>query len=313
MMTSFNKSKSDYSAKDDLTFDKKFKQLFQKREFLVPILANIVPEYKNCTLEQIEELICPHGDVKVNPSVYSSEDSGKGNEMTARYDVLVDCALPKGNGDVVVDFFFDLEMQRELNLEYPISKRGVYYCSRLLSRQIETLGEDSYNQLKSVYSVWILRHGVPKNLQNSVFTASLSGSFDRSTIDASILNDEINLIHLVMIYLSDGFDITVQNNLVKYLQSVFAKELANENRNPYYNYSKKIRQEVDEIMTIGESFRREGEIRGEIRGEIKGRIGFMLEDGKSHEEIVRHLMTKKKNPLTESQARKALQMYLKEN
>mgnify|MGYP007025230985 CR=1 FL=1 len=36
-------------------------------------------------LEQIETFIIPRGDVTVNPAVYSSEDSGKGDEMTTYY------------------------------------------------------------------------------------------------------------------------------------------------------------------------------------------------------------------------------------
>lgn len=38
---------------------------------------------------------------------------------------------------------FDLEMQREGNPGYPVVKRGVYYCCRLISRQIEKLSEES--------------------------------------------------------------------------------------------------------------------------------------------------------------------------
>lgn len=158
------------------TYDKYFKQLFIKKEFLSPILKNIVPEYLECSLEVIESLIAPRGDEVVNPIVYSFEDSGKGKETTTHYDVLIDCALPHG-GEVCVDLFFDLEMQGKNTSGYSVLKQGVYYCCRLISRQIDVLGDKAYGKLKPVYSVWILVNDIPEKLKNSVQSVDLTGSF----------------------------------------------------------------------------------------------------------------------------------------
>lgn len=300
----------------DATYDKKFKQLFTRKEFLVPILKNIIPEYRDCALEEIEILINPHGDVTVNPQAYDSEDSGKGNEAVTRYDVLIDCTLPNKD-EVCVDIFFDLEMQRESKPGYPVPKRGIYYCCRLVSRQIETLGRESYNQLKPVYSVWILLNNIPKDLQNSVYTARMSGSFDNGA-EASEINKQVDLIHLSLIYLSDTFAVKEgQDDLIRYLQSVFTKQVDNKYYNPYYEYSGKVKKEVDEVMTIMESFEergiRIGEARGVKIGEARGVISIMLEDNKSDDEIIRRLCSLKRNPLTKEQAIKALENYKKED
>lgn len=312
--TSNNSTIQKDALKDsDLTYDQKFKQLFMKKEFLTPILKNIVPEYKYCPLETIEALINPHGDTRVNPSVYDSEDCGKGEETVTRYDVLVDCALP-GGAEVCVDLFFDLEMQRENKPGYPIPKRGVYYCCRLISRQIEALGEESYNQLKPVYSVWILINDIPKEFENSVYTAGLSGSSNKYSVDVSGLNAQIDLIHLSLIYLSENFKVEEdQDDLIKYLQSVFTKQLGNPEVNPYYEYSSRIEEEVDEMMSIRESFEQRGERRGERRGRIEGMIAILLEEGRTKSEIIRYLITMKRNPLTREQAEEALQNFLEEN
>ena len=80
----------------DYTYDKPFKKLFSDKVFLAPVLKNIVPEYKNLELEDIEKLITTDSAVDVNPQVYNSEDFGKGSEMVTHYDVLVSCALPGG-------------------------------------------------------------------------------------------------------------------------------------------------------------------------------------------------------------------------
>lgn len=305
--------KEGYITESDLTYDKKFKQLFTKKAFLAPILKNVIPEYESCALEEIEDLINPQGDTIVNPQVYSTEDSGKGSEAVTHYDVLIDCTLPNRE-EVCVDLFFDLEMQRENQTGYPISKRGIYYCCRLISRQIETLGKESYNQLKPVYSVWILINDIPKDLQNSVYTAGLSGSFNDKFTDATKLNRQIDLIHLCLIYLSNDFKIEEsQNNLIKYLQSVFMKQVDNPKYNPYHKYSSKVKKEVDEMMTIRESFEARGEARGVTKGVTKGIIWFMLKENKPDTEIIECLSTMRDNPLTEEQARKALDDYRREN
>lgn len=279
----------------DYTYDAKFKQLFTNRVFLTPILKNIIPEYKDCALEEIEPLIQPHGDTRVNPQAYNIEDTGKDKETVTRYDVLIDCTLPK---------------------------RGIYYCCRLISRQIENLGKESYNQLKPVYSVWILINDIPEEMQNTVYTAGLSGRFQDEQKDASKLNEEIDLIHLSLIYLSENFKVEEgQSDLIKYLQSVFLHEVDNSQYNPYHTYSRKVKEEVDEMMTIRESFEARGEAQGEARGkvigeargELKGVIWFMLEENKSDVEIIKCLSTRKRNPLTEEQARKALEDYRREN
>lgn len=76
----------------------------------------------------------------VNLQVYNSEDFGKGSETVTHYDVLVSCVL-LGGKSIYTGLYFDLEMQRKSASRYPIVKRGVYYCSRLISRQIERLGK----------------------------------------------------------------------------------------------------------------------------------------------------------------------------
>lgn len=293
----------DALSDSDFTYDQKFKQLFANKVFLTPILKNIIPEYEDCELETIEELINPHSDVVINPRAYDSEDTGKGNETVTHYDVLVDCALPNGK-EICVDFFFDLEMQRESDPGYSIPKRGIYYCCRLISRQIEILKDEAYNQLKPVYSVWILINNIPEDKQYSIYTAKMSGQFNDGWIDASEINNQTDLIHLCLIYLSKDFKIEEdQDDLIKYLQSVFIKQISNPMYNPYSDYSNRIEKEVDVIMTFRESF----EKRGKIEGRIETIIEIGREDDFGDEKIIDKLITKVN--LSKQQALQYLQEY----
>lgn len=270
------------------TYDKYFKQLFLKREFLSPILKNIVPEYSGCSLEVIESLITPRGDEVVNPSVYSSEDPGKGNEVPAHYDVLIDCALPN-EGEVCVNLFFNLEMQRKSNPGYSIPKRGVYYCCRLISRQIDVLGDEAYDKLKPVYSVWILVKDIPEELKNSVQSVDLASSFFDKKFDNSEkvkqIRKDIDLIHLRLIYLSKDLHIEEkQSDLVKYLQSVFANKVLDASCNPYHEHSKKISEEVDTMLSVADALEKSAREEGKAEA-FRENVRRMFSKGVAVENI----------------------------
>ena len=62
-MNSFTKRKAENGGEcvlteSELTFDKKFKQLFLKKEFLAPILKNVVLEYKEIGRASCRERVC---------------------------------------------------------------------------------------------------------------------------------------------------------------------------------------------------------------------------------------------------------------
>lgn len=64
----------------EYTYDQKFKQLFQNKKFLVPILKNVVKGYRDLELSAIENLIISvKGEEEVAASI-GTEDVGKGKE-----------------------------------------------------------------------------------------------------------------------------------------------------------------------------------------------------------------------------------------
>ena len=107
-------------TESEYTYDQKFKQLFQNKKFLAPILKNVVKEYRELPLQEIESLIISvKGDEEVAVTI-GTEDIGKGNEANTFYDVIIGCQFPAQKELFVVDLYFDLEMQREKNPGYPV-------------------------------------------------------------------------------------------------------------------------------------------------------------------------------------------------
>jgi len=302
--------KDDALKESEYTYDQKFKQLFQNKKFLVPILKNVVEEYKTLPLPEIEALIISvTGSEEVAVSI-GTEDVGKGEEKKTYYDVLAGCRLPDTGSQIMVDLYFDLEMQREENPGYPLPKRGIYYCSRMLSRQLTNLDDADYRALKPVYSVWIIVNDIPEALKYSRYEVSLLGTSSlkdaaesynteqKTKYDRAVrkLDSQIDLIHLCLIFLSEDFaDLGgAGDELIRYVQSVFIKKVGDPDYNPYADYSQSIQKEADEIMTIVGMFEARAEKRGmkigeargeaigEARGEAIGEARGIINNGRRH-------------------------------
>lgn len=150
--------------------------------------------------------------------------------------------------------------KRERNPGYPIPKRGIYYCSRMLSRQLTNAKDEDYGNLKPVYSVWIIVNNIPKILQYSRHELMISGINSRmeesqnfsekkkEEFDAAVsqLNRQADLIHLCLVFLSEDFaDLGESGDaLIRYLQSVFIRKAGDPEYNPYALYSKSIEKEL---------------------------------------------------------------------
>ena len=62
----------------------------------------------------------------------------------------------------------NIEAKNDFYPGYPLIKRGIYYCSRMISAQYGTEFTSSrYENVKKVYSIWICMNP-PKNRENSI-------------------------------------------------------------------------------------------------------------------------------------------------
>lgn len=145
-------------------YDAAAKQLLACRPILAFVLKNTIAELANCTVEEIgNELI----DEEVNTSAVPvharglrsplvwglrNEDSSL-DEGSIFYDILLRVRLPGGDGSMGI--IVNLEPQ-SYETDYPVLKRAMYYCARLLSAQRGRGGAGlDYGALEKVYSVWL--------------------------------------------------------------------------------------------------------------------------------------------------------------
>ena len=78
------------------------------------------------------------------------------NEGTVYYDVRFNAIAPSTEELENIRLIINAEAQNRFKLKYPLTKRAVYYGSRLISAQHGTVFTKSdYQKLRKVYSIWI--------------------------------------------------------------------------------------------------------------------------------------------------------------
>lgn len=280
-MSEFTHSFDEDVVQNAITYDEQFKRVFCRKDVLAGILINIIPEYKDLTHSQVMNLIKTSEFAKINAEVLNGDDVDFDKKII--YDVVIKTKLPNSDEEVQSVIFFDLEMQRRYNKEYPLLHRAIYYTSRLLAKQLKK--GDSYKMLRPVYSTWICLQGTPSELQNSVCSFRLAGTNNEGK-DVTALVQASQLINIDLVMLSEDYDWDQSDAIViKYLQSILKNRLQDRSFNPYLDCNNaSLLKEVQTLMSKEEEWlddikyerqeaRKEGraEGRAEARAEALGK------------------------------------------
>ena len=98
-------------------------------------------------------------------------------EGTINYDVRFDAIAPASEGSTaqkdVIRLIINVEAQTAFNPGYPLTKRAIYYCSRMISAQHGPIFTNSeYGKIRKVYSIWVCTHPT-KEFQNTLIRYSI--------------------------------------------------------------------------------------------------------------------------------------------
>ncbi len=160
------------------SYDAACKRLLSEKIILAWIMKNCLEEYRGCDVEEIAEKYIEGtpqvGEVAVSPDESNrvSMIQGVGNEDTSltegtvTYDIRFLATAPV-SGELI-RLIINIEAQNDFYPGYPLIKRGIYYCSRMISAQYGTEFTNShYENIKKVYSIWICMNP-PKSRENSI-------------------------------------------------------------------------------------------------------------------------------------------------
>ena len=166
------------AADEKASYDAACKRLLSEKIILAWIMKNCLEEYRDCDVEEIAETYIEGtpqmGEVAVAPdaSNHVSMIQGAGNEDTSltegtvTYDIRFLATAPV-SGELI-RLIINIEAQNDFYPGYPLIKRGIYYCSRMISAQYGTEFTNShYENIKKVYSIWICMNP-PKSRENSI-------------------------------------------------------------------------------------------------------------------------------------------------
>ena len=234
-------------------YDTLAKRFLARKTILAHILKNVVPEFADSSLQDIERKYIegdPTSTINTIPLDDTLDIKGKHTESNSplegvvTFDIIFDAIAPSSGEPIKL--IINIEPQKTTtSIDYKLMKRAVYYIARLISSQKEKeFYGDNYNGLKKVYSIWITMD-VQNYRANSIQEYSLTekilhGEFhdelqNYDLLKIIILNlgmkptsqKLLNLLHLLFMdlkssdekekILCDEYDITLTRDMRKEL------------------------------------------------------------------------------------------------
>ena len=291
-------------------YDEACKRLLKNKEIIAPILQMLIEEYKECTIEEVIRYIdadsisddTPVVDIPVDIRQDNTEFSSVSDKLV-RFDSLFRAINPKlSDGELIVNLHIDIDVQNEYkpgNPPYPIVKRGIYYASREIGRQLGTITETTdYNRLEKVYSIWICNEDIPTDLQNTVT------EYDFTKKDIIGCSDEpdkdYDLLSVIIVRRGDE---STENGIFDYLSGLFESNLQKISRYVDTDKAEEYVKEVKGMTGIGAALAKKYKAEGRRDGIDEGKT-------QSIERLTEYFMSQ--NPeLTKEQAKEMATKILK--
>lgn len=157
-------------------YDAACKRVLSEKAILARIMKSCLEEYKDCDVDDIEKKYIegqpqvssiPVLPDEVGTIVNGMDTEDKSlHEGTVYYDIRFRAVAP--NTGEYIALILNVEAQNDFYPGYPLIKRGIYYCCRMVSSQYGREFTDSqYGKIRKVYSIWICMHP-PKNRANTI-------------------------------------------------------------------------------------------------------------------------------------------------
>ena len=230
-----NELKDDLIKSDlEVRYDEHVKKLLSNKKTLAWILKYSAVEYKDCTINEIVDFIegTPKiSSVGVDRGFTAQSIKGNQNEDIAigegmiTYDLRFE-ALAPGTDDEYIQLIINIEAQNKFNPGYPLLKRAVYYCSRMISAQKGLEFENSeYNKIKKVYSIWVCTNP-PKTHKNTITRYKISEENVIGNVKEDI--QHYDLMNIVMLCL--GSSDNIEDNALGMLNTLLSDTMSSSER-----------------------------------------------------------------------------------
>ncbi len=289
----------------DAQYDNSAKRLIAHKIILARILVKTVEEFKGMDPLEVAALIegLPYiSAMPVEPGLTNAVHFQNGqrlvgfntenqelNEGLVRFDIVFYVRMKDGLSQIIIN----VEAQKDEPSDYEILNRAVFYVSRLVSSQKERDFENSsYDDIKSVYSIWICMNMEENTMSHIHLTKEdLIGSYE--------WKGNLDLLNIIMIGLAKELpehDETYE--LHRLLGALLSRELTIDEKldiigNEYdIPLEENFRKDMSTMCNLSQGVKEEGIAIGRREGLEEGRreghaelITKMYKNGLSIEQI----------------------------
>lgn len=196
-------------------YDEACKKVLAEKIILAWIMKHTMKEYADYEVQEIVEHYIVDEPEVGKKSVLPDEtnapkitgvgvEDGSLTEGTITYDIQFRAIVP--GSDEMVQMIINVEAQNDFYPGYPIIKRAIYYCARMISSQYGTVFTKShYEKIQKVYSVWICMNP-PKERNNTITEYSLTEKHHIGKVKEK--DEYYDLMNAIMICLGSSEDST---------------------------------------------------------------------------------------------------------
>lgn len=261
-------------------YDAACKRVLSEKIFLAWIMKSCLEEYKEYDVREIAAKYIEGqpqvGEVAVGVDETNSRIRGMNGEDssltegTVTYDIRFFSIVPS-SGEFI-RLIINVEAQGKFHVGYPITKRGIYYCCRMISAQYGTEFTDSrYQNIKKVYSIWIVMNP-PKKRENSITRYRIIEENVVGSEKESIKN--YDLLSMIMICLGDAGQ--TESDILQLLDVLLTNEIASEEKQRILEKSfdipmtKTLEGGLNSMCNLSDYVEEKAMARGMARGMKKG-------------------------------------------
>jgi len=208
-------------------YDTEAKKLLSNKEILARIIKYSVEEFQNYSIPEIIDSI--EGDpliskLKVRPGHSPGNIVGRSNsdkeidEGEITYDILFHVITPDNQRTKII---INVEAQNKYYPGYDLVTRGIFYCARILSSQLDTeFNGENYDAIKKVYSIWICKN-VPNYAKHTITEYKITPHKIWGNFSGKVRYD---LLSVITVHLGNSNN--EENPLIRLLDTILSEELS---------------------------------------------------------------------------------------
>lgn len=285
---------------DKARYNAQVKKILSDKNILAWILKYTVKEFKDYSIEEIKESIegtpeiscVPVYPGKKKPEAIIGMDTSNQipNEGEVTYDILFHVFTREKER---IKLIINVEAQKKYHVGYDLVTRGIFYCTRMLSAQMDTEFSDSnYDQIKKVYSIWICMDA-PKYATNTITEYKVDKHNLFGEFKGKVRYD---LMSVVMVCLEERqeTDSLQKNKLHGLLSTLLSERLTVEEKERRLNNEygiatrRELKEEMEDMCNLADLVEERGIEKGMERGIQQEKINIvlnMIKRGMSDEDI----------------------------